>query len=288
MRLPNVNTRAPEAVGGPAPAAEAPALATATQTPAPVGPWRAGKVSDAGTPLGVGFRVGATVYAQDEGAGVWRLLALGPGLGAQALGIETRRPGATRRRITQTQLLDFVVELGEALPDGTQERLAAAWAALEPAHAGFHEGTQIPRFYRGLAVRFCAATPAVKEKDWQADWDAVRPELYFEQRVWLNPPREPGPEQDAEDIRVTLEHEAEERAAALRIADELAPYAAPADRARLAVENEGLAHAQVIGPVDGFWGPDAEQRYYREADKPFMDRRGFEKETADWPDGGTL
>jgi hypothetical protein len=272
MRTPAINPRAAESIGGPPPASQAPPLGECPGAPPAAGPWKAGQVSDAGTPLGKGFTVGATVYVRQEGEGVWQILRLAGGGAARAV----------RRRVTQTQVMDFVRGLGDALPAGKQAQLAQAWERLEPKHAGFLPGTRIPRFYQGLPIQLRATAPAVLEKDWQADWDERA--IYFERRVWVNPPRKVDPEQDEEDIRVTLEHESYERAQANRIADDLAPYADPATRARLAEENEGLAHARTIGMVDGYFGPDAEQDYYRGADKQFALRRGF-KEAASWPDG---
>ena len=122
----------------------------------------------------------------------------------------------------------------------------------------------------------------MKEKDWEADWDKT--EIEWEARVFRAIMASP---KKAEIIKRWRAHEEREREIAYGMAKDRWPFASPADLDRLAVEMEGPAHAQTITEIDGFEGPDKEQKYYLQ-NKREMTELGFGKEVSQWPNGPTL
>lgn len=196
--------------------------------------------------------------------------------------------GGVRRWLTETQLDGATTDHAADVSEAQQAILSALWNRLEPEHAGYHPGTQIPLRYCGLDVQITESNPEVKGPGWQGDTVSSKTpvppnmKLIVERAVWVNPPIPQPAEVDAAQILDLLRHESVELCCKGEIVDRRWPFISDAARAVCLDEMEGPAHLSTIGRVEGYCGADAERRYLRELDYPIMRQRGFGKLVDSW------
>lgn len=213
--------------------------------------WEIHKITDPGTPYGIGFAQGETVYVgNDEGAlpGLDRYYPIV--FNGQQIRYVTpaQLEGQLQpiRALTAPERADATRRFLKLEKDIARTPNGIVWPQGQPIWPpDLARPAWLPATYLGLKVHLVDWAPAVRSGFWMADWWAGQ-HIYFLRR-WIVKvyPRYP------DQIPLTLRHEFTEQGISLTLARVIFPRATERQWEGLAQQFGGYAHSVTVHITDG-------------------------------------